>query len=158
MDGLENQQARASEIRRPALFCLRRKFFALGVLVWLMISIKVAHAQEQQMMVRISEIQIDANHLAEYKAILKEESAASVRLEPGVIAIFPMYERESDTEFRILEMYADRVAYESHLKTPHFLKYKSATSDMVKSLKLVDMQAIDAAAMPAMFKKLKSRR
>ena len=45
------------------------------------------------MMVRISEIRIDPDRLDEYKAILKEEAEASVSLEPGVISIFPMYER-----------------------------------------------------------------
>jgi quinol monooxygenase YgiN len=117
----------------------------------------VASAQEQQMMVRISEIQVDANYLEQYKAILKEEAEASVRLEPGVIAIFPMYQKENATQFRILEIYANREAYESHLKTPHFQKYKSETLPMVKSLKLVDMQTIDAKTMTKMFKKMKGR-
>src|SRR5215207_7408247 len=97
------------------------------------------------MLVRISEIEIHANHLEEYKAILKEEAEASVRLEPGVISIFPMYKKEKPTEVRILEIYASREAYESHLKTPHFQKYKTTTLKMVKSLKLVDMEVMDAA-------------
>jgi len=109
----------------------------------------------EAMMVRISEIEITAGQLDQYKAILAEEAEASVRLEPGVIAIFPMYEKESDTTFRILEIYADRRAYESHIRTAHFQKYKSTTSPMVKSLKLVDMQAIDAKTMGRMFTKMK---
>jgi hypothetical protein len=48
----------------------------------------------EDMLVRISEIEIDPTHPEEYKAILKEEAAASVRLEPGVIAIFPMHRRD----------------------------------------------------------------
>jgi quinol monooxygenase YgiN len=107
------------------------------------------------MMVRISEIEIAASQLNQYKAILAEEAQASVELEPGVIAIFPMYEKESDTTFRILEIYADRRAYELHLKTAHFQKYKATTLEMVKSLKLVDMQTIDGDTMARMFKKMK---
>lgn len=106
------------------------------------------------MLVRISEIQIDANYLEEYKAILKEEAEASVRLEPGVISIFPMSEKDNPTEVRILEIYASREAYESHLKTPHFQKYKTTTLKMVKSLKLVDMEASDAGTMTEIFKKM----
>ena len=141
-------------LSRPGLV---QKFFALTVFALLLISFDVAFAQEQQMMVRISEIQVDANYLEQYKAILQEEAEASVRLEPGVIAIFPMYQKESDTDFRILEIYAGREAYESHLKTPHFQKYKSATIHMVKSLKLIDMQTIDAKTMNRMFRKMQSR-
>jgi quinol monooxygenase YgiN len=142
---------------RMALSPLMRRFLVLAIPSWLLFSSALAHAQEQLMMVRISEIQVHAEHLEQYKAILKEEAEASVRLEPGVIAIFPMYQRENDTEFRILEMYANRHAYESHLKTPHFQKYKSTTLNMVKSLKLVDMQMLDAATMTSMFAKMKSR-
>jgi quinol monooxygenase YgiN len=132
-----------------------RRFLVLAIPAWLLFSFGSADAQEQQMMVRISEIQVHAEHLEQYKAILREEAEASVRLEAGVIAIFPMYQRENETAFRILEMYANRQAYESHLKTPHFQKYKSTTLHMVKSLKLVDMQMLDAATMTAMFKKTK---
>ena len=113
--------------------------------------------QQKGMMVRISEIEIHSNYLAEYKAILKEEAEASVRLEPGVISIFPMYQKENPTQVRILEIYASRQAYQSHLKTPHFQKYKTTTLKMVKSLKLVDMALIDAETMPQIFRKMKKR-
>src|SRR5687767_1230255 len=53
--------------------------------------------QSQGMLVRISEIGIDPNQLEEYKAILKEEAEASVRLEPGVISIFPMFRKDNPT-------------------------------------------------------------
>jgi quinol monooxygenase YgiN len=115
----------------------------------------MASAQQKKMMVRLSEIEIDLVSLEKYKAILAEESAASVKMEPGVIAIFPMYQKESPTSVRILEMYADRDAYEKHLKTPHFQTYKTSTLNMVKSLKLIDMESIDPATMPLLFRKLK---
>jgi len=107
-----------------------------------------------EMMIRISEIQIDPRYLDEYLSILKEESEASIRLEPGVISIYPMYQKENPTEIRILEIYADRQAYESHLQTSHFKHYKETTLKMVKSLKLIDMNAIDKESMAEIFKKL----
>ena len=110
---------------------------------------------EAGMMVRISEIEILAAHLSEYNAVLKEEAAASVEKEQGVLAIFPMYSKEQPTQIRIVEIYADSAAYQSHLKTPHFLHYKTATLKMVKSLKLIDMTALDEQTMLAIFKKLK---
>jgi quinol monooxygenase YgiN len=113
-----------------------------------------ASGSSQGMMVRISEIQIDPARLDEYNAILKEEAEASVRLEPGVISIFPMYQREKPTEVRILEIYASRAAYESHIESPHFQKYKTTTLPMVKSLTLVDMALIDPATMPRIFAKM----
>jgi quinol monooxygenase YgiN len=116
------------------------------------------NVETKQMMIRISEIEIDPAYLEEYKAILREEAEASVRLEPGVISIYPMYKKESPSEIRILEMYANREAYEAHLKTPHFQKYKTTTIDMVKSLRLIDMNAIDPQTMPHIFLKMTQKR
>ena len=124
-------------------------------LIMMLTSYDAVSAQQKDMLVRISEIEIVPEYLDEYRGILKEESAASVKLEPGVIAIFPMFEKENPTQIRILEIYASREAYESHLKTPAFQKYKTTTLKMVKSLKLVDMEAIDAETMSRIFKKMK---
>ena len=110
---------------------------------------------EPDMMVRISEIEILPEYLEEYNAILKEEASASVKIEPGVIAIFPMYQQENSTQIRIIEIYANKVAYQSHLQTPHFQHYKTTTLKMIKSLKLIDMNSIDKEAMLDIFKKLK---
>ncbi len=111
-------------------------------------------AQKKDMMIRISEIEIYPEYLSEYKAILKEESSASVKLEPGVLAIFPLYQKKDSTQIRILEMYKDNNAYQAHLKTPHFLKYKTSTLKMVKSLKLIDMDTIDPESMKMLFRKM----
>ena len=128
------------------------KYYLIIILV--LLSYSNVFAQKSNRMIRMSEIEIDSNYLEEYKAILKEESRASVQLEPGVISIYPMYQKENPTQVRILEIYANREAYESHLKTPHFQKYKTTTLKMVKSLKLIDMEAIDEETMPAIFRKL----
>jgi len=108
-----------------------------------------------KMMIIISEIGIKPEYLDEYLSILKEESKASVELESGVISIYPMYQKENPIEIRILEIYANKKAYESHLETPHFKHYKTTTMKMVNSLKLIDMNAIDGETMPMIFKKLK---
>ena len=112
-------------------------------------------AHSPGMMVRISEIEVDPDRVDEYNAILATEAAASVRLEPGVIAIFPMFQRDHPSEIRILEIYASRAAYESHIKSPHFEHYKTATLPMVRSLKLVDMVPMDTATMTTIFGKMR---
>lgn len=128
--------------------------YSLIVMVVLLSYISVS-AQKNNMMIRISEIEIDSNYLVEYKKILQVESRASVKLERDVISIYPMYQKENPLQVRILEIYASREAYELHLKTPHFQEYKTTTLKMVKSLKLIDMEAIDAETMPKIFRKLK---
>ncbi len=124
------------------------------LLAFLIFAFNNVSAQTKDMMIRISEIEIDSNYLKEYNFILQEESRASVQLEAGVIAIYPLYQKENPTQIRILEIYANRKAYEAHLKTPHFQKYKTTTLKMVKSLKLVDMSNIDSQTMAEIFRKM----
>jgi len=112
-----------------------------------------AFAQKQEMIVRISEIEVHPQYLEEYKTILKHEAEASVRLEEGVVAIFPMFQRDKPERVRILEIYRNDAAYRAHLKTEHFLKYKSTTLHMVRSLVLVDMDMPDPETAAQMFTK-----
>lgn len=88
--------------------------------------------------VRLSKIMVDPARLDEYNAYLKEEIEASMRLEPGVLTLYAVAEKERPNEVTILEIYADEAAYQSHIKTPHFQKYKQETLDMVQALELID--------------------
>ncbi len=92
--------------------------------------------------VRLAELEIDSAQLESYKAALKEEIDASIRIEPGVLTLYAVALRENPAQIRIFETYADEAAYKSHLETPHFKKYKLATQGMVKSLKLVEIDPI----------------
>mgnify|MGYP000362617689 FL=1 len=65
-----------------------------------------------------------------------------------------MFQKENPTQIRLLEIYANKEAYDSHLKTPHFQKYKTTTAEMVKDLKLIDMEAIDPESMSMVFDKI----
>ena len=135
----------------------KRLIHSWGIAIIVFIVTSCSKKEEQNyddMIIRISEIKIEPKYLEEYIAILKEEAEASVRLENGVIAIYPMFQKRQTNEIRILEIYANREAYEAHLKTPHFQHYKTSTLKMVKSLNLVDMNALDAETMPRIFKKM----
>ena len=96
----------------------------------------------QSHVVRLAELQIEPSRLEEYKAALREEIEASIRLEPGVLTLYAVSVKRDPTQIRLFEMYADAAAYEAHLQTPHFKKYKTGTQDMVKSLVLVETDPI----------------
>ena len=65
-----------------------------------------------------------------------------MRLEPGVLALYAVADKERPNEITILEIYADEAAYQTHIATPHFRKYKQGTRDMVQSLSLVDTRPL----------------
>jgi len=94
--------------------------------------------QHKNQMVRLAKLVIDSAQLDSYNAFLKEEIEASIRLEPGVLTLYAVSEKNNPTRITILEIYADSAAYRLHVQTPHFLKYKTGTKDMVRSLELVE--------------------
>ena len=105
------------------------------------------------MIVRIAEIEVYPQYLKEYLVFANEVDRVSVEREPGVVCLFPMQSAEDSTQIRILEIYASEEAYQSHLKTDHFQKYKQGTLHMVKSLNLPTMKPLDPATMKQIFKK-----
>jgi predicted TIM-barrel fold metal-dependent hydrolase/quinol monooxygenase YgiN len=105
------------------------------------------------MIVRIAEIEVFPQYLEEYLAFANEVDRLSIEREPGVICLFPMQSAEDSCQIRILEIYASEEAYQLHLKTPHFLKYKQGTLHMVKDLKLPTMKPLDPETMKLIFKK-----
>ena len=96
--------------------------------------------------VRVAEIEIDPAQIENYHAAAKEEIETSVRVEPGVLGLYAVAEKENPARIRVLEIYADIAAYQAHLETPHFKKYKAVTQPMVKSLRLFDVAPIALCA------------
>ena len=113
----------------------------------------VADGYDGKMIVRLAEIEVYPEHLSEYLSYANEVDRLSVEREPGVVCLFPMKSAEDSTKIRILEIYASEQAYQQHLKTDHFQKYKQGTLHMVKSLKLPTMVPLDPETMKQIFKK-----
>jgi quinol monooxygenase YgiN len=86
--------------------------------------------------VRVAEIEIDPAQLEAYKTAVKEQVEAALRLEPGVLALYSVADKENPSHVTVFEIYADAAAYKKHLETAHFKNYKITTQNMVKSLKL----------------------
>ena len=105
------------------------------------------------MIVRIAEIEVYPQYMKEYLAFANEVDRLSVEREPGVICLYPMQSAEDSCQIRILEIYASDEAYQQHLKTDHFQKYKQGTLHMVKDLKLPTMKPLDPETMKLIFKK-----
>ncbi len=102
----------------------------------------VKEKKSENNFVRLSKITVDTAQLDAYNSLLKEEIEASMRIEPGVLTLYATAEKDKPNKITILEIYADRAAYEKHLTTPHFKKYKQGTLSMVKDLQLVDVKPL----------------
>ena len=114
-----------------------------------------ATSHDGSMLVRIAEIEVYPEYLTEYLNAATEIQQKSLAEESGVLCLFPNQMKSDSTQFRILEIYASRDAYQHHLQTAHFQKYKQGTLHMVKSLKLQDLTPLDRNTMNKIFKRLK---
>ena len=101
--------------------------------------ILTASSFAQDMLVRISEIEVYPQYLKEYLAFANEVDRLSMEREPGVVCLFPM------------QIYASQEAYQSHIQSAHFQKYKQGTLHMVKNLNLPDMIPLDPETMKQIF-------
>ncbi|MGA1809276.1 carboxymuconolactone decarboxylase family protein [Sphingobium sp. WW5] len=88
-----------------------------------------------------AEIIATITHLAFY-AGWPPAMTASVAQEPGVLSLSAVAIAGKPASIRLLEVYASDAAYQAHLKTPHFLKYKQGTADMVQSLRLIETEPV----------------
>ncbi|MES1258476.1 MAG: putative quinol monooxygenase [Acidobacteriota bacterium] len=98
--------------------------------------------QTGKVVVRIAELEIDPAQLDNYKAAVREEIEAAVRLEPGVIAIYSVAEKESPARIHFFEIYSSEEAYRSHVESQHFRKYAVATKDMIRAKKLIETTTV----------------
>ena len=128
---------------------MKQKLF---LMLFALVLSATAMAQDS-MIVRLAEIEVYPEYLKEYLTFANEVDRLSVEREPGVVCLFPMQSVEDSTQIRILEIYASEEAYQRHIKTEHFQKYKQGTMHMVKSLRLPTMQPLDPETMKLIFNK-----
>jgi quinol monooxygenase YgiN len=98
--------------------------------------------------VRIAKIEVEPSQLDDYKTAVTEEIEASIRAEPGVLAIFCVALKDAPNQLRFLEIYADEGAYLRHRETLHFRKYLEVTKPMIRSLKLFEAEPIMLGTRP----------
>lgn len=92
--------------------------------------------------VRIAQLVIDPAQLGAYQTAVKEEMAESVRLEPGVLAIYSVAEKEHPNRLHFFEIYANEAAYRSHIASAHFQKYVKTTQSMITSRVLIETDPV----------------
>jgi quinol monooxygenase YgiN len=111
------------------------------------LAVQPAMAQEAEgPVIRIAELEIDPAQMAAYSAAVKEEMEESIRVEPGVLALYAVSIKGKPNHLRFFEMYTDEAAYDSHRESPHFRKYVETTKDMITSRKLFDTDNFQLSA------------
>jgi quinol monooxygenase YgiN len=96
-------------------------------------------AANKNLLVRMIQLNVDSGQLENYRQLVRKVMEPGVKKEPGVFTLYGVCQKSKPTHITILEIYASPSAYQKHLKTSHFLKYKTDTKDMVKSFEIFDV-------------------
>ncbi|HEX5823343.1 MAG TPA: putative quinol monooxygenase [Candidatus Limnocylindrales bacterium] len=95
-------------------------------------------ATQSDVVVRIAEIEVDPAHRPSFISAVKEEMEEAVRVEPGVLAIYAVAEKDNPSRLRFFEIYANDEAYRAHRESPHFRKYVEITGPMILTRELIE--------------------
>ena len=108
-----------------------------------LVTMSVIYSQDaEQLFVRLVKIEIERGALTQYIELLNQQMNTAVKLEEGVLEYRVVNEKVNPHRFTLIEIYRDYDSYLDHIKTPHFLKYKTRSQEMVKSLELIDANLI----------------
>ncbi|WP_249133338.1 putative quinol monooxygenase [Bradyrhizobium sp. AUGA SZCCT0182] len=116
--------------------------FGVTALLLLLSGAPAMSEEKSKQHIQIAEIVVDPAQLDSYKSAVAEQIEAAIRLEPGVLTLYSVSNKENPSQITVFEIYRDREAYLAHLQAPHFLKYKAAVEKMVKSLKLIPVDPV----------------
>ena len=136
--------------KKSSYSILRQVVIFIPILIFSLAIHLTGQGQSKNQMVRLAKIKVDPAQLEAYNNALKEQMAAAIKLEPGVLTYYAVSDKKDPGNITILEIYADTTAYQSHILTNHFKRYKEMVKEMVLSLELVDVNLISCNKKPGL--------
>ena len=96
--------------------------------------------------VRIAQLEVAPDRLAEFKVVLQQSIVTSVREEPDVFTLYALESKDKPHRFLVFEMYKDEASYNAHRETAHFRKFFAATQKMLTSRTFLEVDPVVLAA------------
>lgn len=81
------------------------------------------------MYVLLVSIQIKPVHRAAFIEAMLDDARGSVANEPGCLRFDVIQDHEDSNRLYLYEVYRDRAAFDAHLQTPHFIRWRDAVRD-----------------------------
>jgi len=118
---------------------LRHGRLLVWTIIMMTLTLQNSIAQDKTTYMRIAKITVDSVKLNDYLIALKIQMQSALKYEKGVLAYSAVQDKNNPNKITILETYVSVPAYQSHIQTEHFKKYKTTVADMVKQLELTDV-------------------
>jgi quinol monooxygenase YgiN len=108
----------------------------------------LSKARSQDLFIRLIKMEIYSDSVESFHKLANNVMLPGIKEERGVLVMYAVAEKKRPAHISILEVYANADAYEKHLKTSHFRKYKAESKRMIKSLTLIDVKPILLGSKP----------
>jgi len=79
----------------------------------------------------IAEVTVPSERLADFIAYSLDDARNSVANEPGCRQFDVLASADSSPTVVFYEVYDDRAAFDAHLQTPHFFRWRDATQGLI---------------------------
>jgi quinol monooxygenase YgiN len=109
---------------------------------------ELSNARLEELYIRLVKIELDSNAVNKFNKLGEKVMQPGIKKEPGILVMYAIGEKDNPTLVSILEVYKNLDAYNQHITTPHYLKYKKEAKTMIKSLKLIDVNPILLGSKP----------
>lgn len=83
------------------------------------------------MYVIIAPVQIKPGSRDEFIEAIVGDAIGSVNHEPGCRRFDVIQDADDENRVWLYEIYDDEAAFKAHLETPHFIKFRDATADII---------------------------
>ncbi len=81
------------------------------------------------MYVIVAPIKIKPEHKEAFIESMLDDAVGSVSNEPGCLRFNVIQDRENPNKIYLFEVYKDKAAFDAHLQTPHFIKWRDTVKD-----------------------------
>lgn len=105
-------------------------------------------ARLEDLYIRLIKIELESTTIEDFNKLGNTVMLPGIKNEPGILVMYAVAEKNNPTSVSILEVYENLAAYNKHIETPHYLKYKEGAKGLVKSLRFIDVDPILLASKP----------
>jgi quinol monooxygenase YgiN len=108
----------------------------------------LSNARQEDLYIRLIKIELNTNAVEDFNKLGNSVMLPGIQNEPGILVMYAVAQKNHPTSLSILEVYRNLSAYNFHIETPHYLKYKEGAKTLVKSLKFIDVDPISLGSKP----------
>lgn len=91
---------------------------------------------------------LKSGSMAAFRKLMDENARNSFDFEPGCLRFDVLVPLDCEDKIFLYEIYSDKAAFETHLKTEHFQTFNRKSNDLVQSRTIAEFKLVCEASNP----------